>query len=63
VRDPGGLGDLVDRDLVVVAIAEDLESGGDQLEPAFASPVGCQWAGGDGARLVRVDFGSKPTTG
>jgi hypothetical protein len=51
--DPGGLGDLVDRDLVVVAIAEDLEGGGDQLEPALAGPVGCQRARGDGVRLVR----------
>jgi hypothetical protein len=42
VRDPGGLGDLVDRDLVVVAIAEDFERGGDQLEPALARPLGCQ---------------------
>jgi hypothetical protein len=42
VRDAGGLGDLVDRDLVVVAIAEYLEAGSDQLEPPLARPLGCQ---------------------
>jgi hypothetical protein len=47
VRDPGGLRDLVDRDLVVVTVAEDLEGGGDQLEPALARPVSCQRARGD----------------
>ncbi|HEY6638753.1 MAG TPA: hypothetical protein VIZ61_13820 [Solirubrobacterales bacterium] len=44
VGDAGRLGDLVDRDLVVVAVAEDLEGGGDQLEPTLTGPVGCQRA-------------------
>jgi hypothetical protein len=47
VGDTRGLRDLVDRDLVVVAIAEDLERRGDQLETALSCPLGCQWARGD----------------
>jgi hypothetical protein len=63
VRDARGVGDLIDRDLVVVAIAEDLERGGDQLQSALAGPLGCQRSGGDGARVVRVDSGSTPSSG
>lgn len=47
VGDSGGLGDLVDRDLVIVAVAEDLERRGDQLEPALSCPFGCQGTRGD----------------
>jgi hypothetical protein len=47
VGDSGGLGDLVDRDLVVIAVAEDLERCGDQLEPALSCPLGCQGTRGD----------------
>ena len=49
VGDPRGLGDLVDRDLVIVAIAEDLPCGGEQLGPALAGPLGCQGTRGDEA--------------
>jgi hypothetical protein len=60
VGDAGRLGYLVDRDLVVVPVAEDLQGGGDQLEPALPGPVGCQRAGGDWTRLIGVDSGSTP---
>jgi hypothetical protein len=60
VRDSGGRGDLVDRDLVVVAIAEDLERSRDQLEPALSRPVACQRSAGDGARVAPVDYRSTP---
>jgi hypothetical protein len=49
VGDAGGLSDLIDGDLVVVAIAEDLERGGEQLEPALTCLLGCQRTGGDGS--------------
>jgi hypothetical protein len=47
VGDSGGLGDLVDRDLVIVAVAEDLERCVDQLEPALSCPFSCQGRRGD----------------
>jgi hypothetical protein len=43
----GGLGHLIDRDLVVVAIAEDLERRRDQLAPALVRSVSCQRTRGD----------------
>jgi len=63
VGDAGGLGDFIDRDLVVVTIAEDLERGGDQLESALAGALCCERARGDGARVAPVDSGSTPTNG
>jgi hypothetical protein len=42
VGDAGGLGDLVDGDLVVVAVAEDLEGRRDQLQTALARSLRCQ---------------------
>ena len=47
VGDSGGLRDLVDRDLVIVAVAEDLERRGDQFEAALSCPLGCQGTRGD----------------
>jgi hypothetical protein len=49
VRDPGGVGDLVDRDLVVVPVAKDLERSADQLEPALSGALGCQGPRSDGS--------------
>ena len=47
--DPRGLGDLVDGDIVVVAIAEDVEGGGEELGAALAGPLCCQGTRGDGS--------------
>ena len=49
VGDPGGLGDLVDGDVVVVTVAEDLESGGEQLKATLSGALGCQGTRGDGS--------------
>jgi hypothetical protein len=49
VGDAGGLRDLIDGDLVVVAIAEDLERGGEELEPALTCLLSCQGTRGDGS--------------
>jgi hypothetical protein len=42
VGNASGLGDLVDGDVVVIAIAEDLEGCRQQLESPLAGPLGCQ---------------------
>jgi hypothetical protein len=42
VGDAGGLGDLVDGDVVVVPVAEDLERCGEQLEAALSGALSCQ---------------------
>jgi hypothetical protein len=42
VRHARGLRYLVNRDLVVVPVAEDLESGGEELLSTLAGPLGCQ---------------------
>jgi hypothetical protein len=62
VRDAGRLGDLIDRDVVVVAVAEDLEGGRDQLEPPLSCPLGCRRTRGDWVRLARVDPRRQATT-
>jgi hypothetical protein len=49
VGDAGGLGDLVDGDLVIVAVAEYLEGGGEKLQPPLAGPLGCQGTRCDGS--------------
>jgi hypothetical protein len=49
VRDTGGLRDLVNRDLVVIPVAEDLEGGAKELLPALAGPLGCQGTRCDGS--------------
>jgi hypothetical protein len=49
VRHARGLRYLVDRDLVVVPVAEDIESGGEELLAAFAGPFGCQRTRCDGS--------------
>jgi hypothetical protein len=47
--DTGCLGDLIDRDLVVVAIAEYFAGGGEELGAALAGPLRCQGTRGDGS--------------
>ena len=49
VRHTGRLCDLVDRDVVVVAVAEDLEGGAEELLPALSGPFGCQGTRCDGS--------------
>jgi hypothetical protein len=49
VRHTGGLGDLVDGDLLVVAVAENLERGREQLKPALPGTFGCQRTRRDGS--------------
>ena len=45
----GGLRDLIDRDLLVVPVAEHLERGGQQLRASFLGSVSCQRASWDGS--------------
>lgn len=48
-----GLGDVVDRDLVVVALGEEVEGDGDQLLTALLGTGGGEWcAGGGDDRLL-----------
>ncbi len=42
MRDAGGLRDLIDRDVVVIAIAEYLQGGSEELGAALAGPLRCQ---------------------
>jgi hypothetical protein len=63
VRHARGLRDLVNRDLVIVPVAEDLESRGEELLAALAGPLGCQGTRCDVVRLDRVDFESTLSSG
>jgi len=63
VRDIRGIGNLVDRDLVVVAVAEDLERGREQFEASLSRPLACERSRGDRSRIAAVDFASTPNNG
>jgi hypothetical protein len=53
VGDAGRLGDLVDRDLVVVAVPEDLDRSLEQLPAALAGPLRCEGTIGDQPTVAR----------
>jgi hypothetical protein len=63
MRNVGSLRDLVNGDLVVVAVPEDLECRDQQLGSSLLRPIACQRARCDGVRLVRVDFESTLSNG
>jgi hypothetical protein len=54
VRDAGPLGDVVDRDLVVVAAEELLEGDVEELAAAATGPLGCQRARSQGGASLDV---------